>query len=175
MVLSLWVVGSEYHPGIQYFEQLTLLALCLLGPHSQQVILGRCRKQQQWLGLRAGNLHLVVSSRYDHHWSGASTKRSPTCSACLLIPSDSKHCQGEVTPRQQTACQSVGERVQVKGERCWCGRWEWSFGYLGPRWFYEPSWNGRTSHVTCNFGLKFWLPLVVKHPLNLSWTIGKLQ
>jgi len=49
----------------------------------------------------------------------------------LLIPSDSKHCQGEVTPRQQTACQSVGERVQVKGERCWCGRWEWSFGYLG--------------------------------------------
>ena len=60
-----------------------------------------------------------------------STQRSPTCSTCFLIPSDSKHCQGEVTPRQQTACQSVGERVQVKGERCWCGRWEWSFGYLG--------------------------------------------
>ena len=36
--------------------------------------------------------------------------------------------------------------------------------------FYEPSWNGRISHVTCYFGLKFWLPLAVKHPLNLPWT-----
>lgn len=148
------MVRSEYHPGFQYFEQLTL-EWFFGGAGSNSS--GWVKKSWGDLDFRMG---IYTLSKADmtiiyNHWSGASTKRSPTCSACLLIPSDSKHCQGEVTPRQQTACQSVGERVQVKGERCWCGRWEWSFGYLGPRWFYEPSWNGRTSHVTCNFGLKF--------------------